>query len=590
MLHRLSANKEEFQSIQFSSGLNLIVADRAPGASEKHSRNARGKTSILQAIDYCLGSKRPTSFKFLAETGWSFTLELDLFNSRVWATREVKGGSRISIKASGGNANLMLSEFLREDGTISLVDWKYLLGLGLFGLDENTEPGSHGISPRTLLSYVIRLDAPRDPTKILAQQPAWSSRQHVAYLLGLDWTYTHALARMERDEEAFKALNYAQEVQLIPGFMEDESELLIKRAELERELATATEQAESFIVLDDPQGTLAESNKIATQITTIMDEQVAAERLLMLYRDSLDEPDDDTDASVVGDLYRELGLVFSPNALRRFDQVDAFHRTLAGNRRRFIESEISRLERDVHNRQPRIDELQTQRQVLLRRLSSGGGLDDLLELQRKVTETKARLSTIDEAIELVRNVQASKDALNVRQATFRRDARENLNRDRSFLDSVNSRFSETIGNLYGRPASITVDVDDLGYKFSIKVSGSSSSGITKMQLFAFDLTLMEQSRWNRHPHFLIHDSTVFDGVDPRQIAGALNLARTTVERAGAQYIVTMNTNDIPPAISSAEWYESCVRRTILDTEVGGAFGVDFGSYSRPMSLAHSGAQ
>lgn len=577
MLRRLSANKVEFQPIEFGSGLNLIVADRAPGASEKHSRNARGKTSLLHAINYCLGSNRPTAFKSLAESEWAFTLELDLFGSRVWATRDVKGGGRIGVKTLGGNAGMMLDEHMREDGTVSLVEWKHLLGLGLFGLDEDAEEGAHGISPRTLLSYVIRLEAPRDPTKILAQQPAWSSRQHIAFLLGLDWRYTHELSRMERDAEAFKALSYAREVQLVPGLIEDESELLIKRAEIERELLAATQQAESFIVLEDPQGAVAESNRVAAELTAVTDEQVAAERLLMLYRESFEEPDEDADDNIVGDVYRELGLTFSSDALRRFDQVEAFHRTLFQNRRRFIESEIVRLEQEVGNRKPRINALQTQRQGLIRQLSSGGGVNDLLELQRRVTEANSRLNAIDEAIERVRNVHAAKDALKVRQATCRRDAREDLNRDRDFLDTVNSRFSEMIGQLYGyeRSASITVDVDDLGYKFSIKVSGSSSTGITKMQLFTFDLTLMEQSRQYRHPRFLIHDSTVFDGVDPRQIASALRLAHTTVEQVGAQYIATMNTNDVPPAIATADWYEACVRRVILDTEVGGGLGVEF---------------
>jgi uncharacterized protein YydD (DUF2326 family) len=106
-----------------------------------------------------------------------------------------------------------------------------------------------------------------------------------------------------------------------------------------------------------------------------------------------------------------------------------------------------------------------------------------------------------------------------------------LDRNRAFIDTANSRFSDLIRRLYDRAGSVTVDVYDLGYKLSIRVAGSSSSGITKMQLFSFDLTLLEQSRENRHPRFLVHDSIVFDGVDPRQISSALTLARETVAQA-----------------------------------------------------------
>lgn len=575
MLRRLSANKEEFKPIEFSDGLNIIAAERAPEATETDSRNARGKTSLLQAINYCLGSNRPAAFQALADADWAFTLELDLFGDRVEATRQLRGGSRVAVKSRSGSADAVLSEYQREDGTVSLGDWKFLLGLALFGLDEQFDSGDQGISVRTLLSYVIRLEAPRDPTKILSQQSAWSSRQHIAFLLGLDWRYTQELTRMQKDQDAFKALAYATEVDLVPGLVENEADLLIRRGELERELTAARQQADVFVVLEDPDGTLAESDEVAKELISLNDEQMVDTRLLTLYRESMDETAEESNDAVVGEVYRELGLAFSSATLRRFDEVEAFHRTLAGNRRRFIESEIVRLQGAIREREPRVQRLQRRRQELVRQLASGGGLDDLLELQRRVSDAAARLESLDEAIQKVRSVSVAQEALNVRKATTRRDARDALEHDREFVDAVNSRFSGMIRTLYGRSASLTVEIDESGYKFSIKVSGSSSSGITKMQLFAFDQTLMELSRHGRHPHFLVHDSAVFDGVDPRQVAGALNLAREIVSASGSQYIVTLNTNDVPDAISAADWYPVAVRRTILDTEKGGAFGVVF---------------
>ncbi len=575
MLHRLSANKEEFKPIDFSNGVNIIVAERDPEASETDSRNARGKTSVLQAVNYCLGSNRPAAFQALADDDWAFTLDLDLFGDRIEATRQLKGGSRVAVQSRSGSPDAVLSEYQREDGTVSLGDWKFLLGLALFGLDEQFESGEPGISVRTLLSYVIRQEAPRDPTKILPQQPAWSSRQHIAFLLGLDWRYTQELTRMQKDQDAFKALAYATEADLVPGLVENEADLLIRRGELERELTAAQQQSDAFVVLEDPDGTLAESDEVAKELIGLNDEQMIDTRLLTLYRESMDETVEEPDDVFVGEVYRELGLAFSSATLRRFDEVEAFHRTLAGNRRRFIEAEIVRLQRAIREREPRVQHLQRRRQELVRQLAIGGGLDDLLELQRRVSDAAARLESLDEAIQKVRSVSVAQETLNVRKATTRRDARGALERDREFVDAVNSRFSGMIRTLYGRSASLTVEIDESGYKFSTKVSGSSSSGITKMQLFAFDQTLMELSRHGRHPRFLIHDSAVFDGVDPRQVAGALNLARDIVSTSGSQYIVTLNTNDIPDAISSADWYTKAVKRTILDTEKGGAFGVVF---------------
>lgn len=289
----------------------------------------------------------------------------------------------------------------------------------------------------------------------------------------------------------------------------------------------------------------------------------------------MDEAEEPARDGAVSQLFEELGLTFSREALLRFDQVAEFHQTIIANRQRFLATEIGRIRAALSDRESRIGALNDRRSSLLRQLSSGGGVADLLELQRRASEAKARLSAIDESIRAVRSVQASQDALSVRQATTRRDARSDLDRDRTYLDAVNVRFDSMIRRLYNRSGSVNVEIDDLGYKFSVKVSGLSSSGITRMQLLCFDLTLMIQSPPNRHPHFLIHDSIVFDGVDPRQISAGLMLASEVADEINGQYIATMNSNDVPEQIKSAPWYEKCVRRVILDTEIGGAFGRGF---------------
>ncbi|MFD4111845.1 DUF2326 domain-containing protein [Streptomyces niveus] len=123
-------------------------------------------------------------------------------------------------------------------------------------------------------------------------------------------------------------------------------------------------------------------------------------------------------------------------------------------------------------------------------------------------------------------------------------------------------------DLYNVGGVLTAEVDDLGFKFSIRVSTSASGGVTRMQLLCFDLTLMTESDELHHPGFLIHDSVVFDGVDPRQIAAGLRLINETVESIDGQYICTMNSNDVPQPVRDEEWFVQGTRRVVLDTERG----------------------
>ena len=81
---------------------------------------------------------------------------------------------------------------------------------------------------------------------------------------------------------------------------------------------------------------------------------------------------------------------------------------------------------------------------------------------------------------------------------------------------------------------------------SYNIKRSSSQGIGNMRVFCYDLTLAKiWSKRKQSLGFLIHDTTIFDGVDQRQRTGASQLARNTSMNEGFQYICTLNSDMIP---------------------------------------------
>ena len=95
----------------------------------------------------------------------------------------------------------------------------------------------------------------------------------------------------------------------------------------------------------------------------------------------------------------------------------------------------------------------------------------------------------------------------------------------------------------------------------------------------FDLMLAEIcSEQGRFPGFLVHDSHLFDGVDERQVAKALQLGAERAEKNGFQYIVTLNSDAIPTEGFSGDFD---VMSHVLDTRLtdatddGGLFGIRF---------------
>jgi len=80
------------------------------------------------------------------------------------------------------------------------------------------------------------------------------------------------------------------------------------------------------------------------------------------------------------------------------------------------------------------------------------------------------------------------------------------------------------------------------------------------------------------PGFLFHDSHLFDGVDERQVAKALQLGGEMANQLGFQYIVTMNEDAVPSELpTDFDLRQYIVPTRLTDaTEDGGLFGIRFG--------------
>jgi uncharacterized protein YydD (DUF2326 family) len=148
------------------------------------------------------------------------------------------------------------------------------------------------------------------------------------------------------------------------------------------------------------------------------------------------------------------------------------------------------------------------------------------------------------------------------------------------LDEAILMLAEAIAELYDdRQGRLVVEATETGPKFSIQIDGDRSGGISHMEIYCFDITLLRLvvSR-GLGPGFLFHDSHLFDGVDNRQVASALSFGHKIAQELGVQYIVTMN-SDIFDSLPLGEDIvrDDVVLPTVLSdaTDTGGLFGFSF---------------
>ena len=514
MFIRLSANREEFKPIDFRPGFNAIVAERAADSSDQDSRNARGKSTLLMFVNYALAGTMNRSLQPLADDGWEISLTLEMFGGRVTATRALASGSKLGIVAEGP-AQAVLQPYLIE-GQIKLADWKDVLGLALFRLEPDEQSSAGNLSVRTLLSYVIRTDTPKDPLKILAQQSATSSRQHVAFLLGLDWNVVRQLADINKGLDQLKAITAATREGLV-GSLRTEENLVLERAAIKNEVDEWEGRVSGFRILEDPNELVVRVDAFTSKISELRDEAVIDRRMHELYVASLKDSADETQAvPSVEELFSAAGAVFAEGFKRRMEEVKAFHAALLANRRTFLRMEIEQLDQRIVERTAELTLLDEQRDGALRTLDAGGALEELNSMRAELEEVRARMAAIDLQIEQARDIDARREELRLERSTRRAEATHALTNSRVKLDQVGDRFSQKMNRLYGKDAALTVSVDDSGFKFSLQVTSAGSTGVDRMTMFCFDLTMLEEGITTaHHPDFLVHDSSVFDGVDPR---------------------------------------------------------------------------
>ena len=205
-------------------------------------------------------------------------------------------------------------------------------------------------------------------------------------------------------------------------------------------------------------------------------------------------------------------------------------------------------------------------------LAGQGALEELTQLQELHAATRLKVDELTNRITQLRQMTSRADTIKIETFELKRATGIDYEERRALWSRALSLFSDFSEHLYKTPGRLVIDIDDTGYKFDVEIAGSPSEGISKMKIFCYDLMLISFARQRGLGiDFLIHDSTIFDGVDPRQRAHALELAAAMSAEYKFQYICTLNTDMVPVSDFSTEFdYESLVRLRLTDTDSSGS--------------------
>ncbi len=586
MIYRIYSNLPTFKNLEFRTGLNILLSTKSPDATDQHTRNRAGKTSLIEIIHLLTGSNVPKDslFKLGELVLRSFGMEFDL------------GGERITVERSGFSPNdiriidpipkhLPLQPKFNPDlnaSTFTNTQWKNVLGNLIFNLPINSKKqlGTYAPTFRSLFAYFVRREKSNAFISAFSQskeQQLWDQQVAISYLIGLDWTIPQQWQIVRDKENALKQLRRAAKKGTLGKVISTTANLRTELAVAEKSVKRLKDNLENFQVLPEYRELEQEISRIVRQQRRLSNDDVIDNQLI----DELTQAvDGETEPSLekLERLYTEVGIVLPDTVIRRFEDVQEFHKSVLQNRRSYLQGEINDARKRLEDREQERLILSSRQAEVMEILNAHGALDQYNQLNSELSRLEGEAETLRQQFALAEQLESQKAELDAERSQLLLRLQQDYKEQGDLLTEAIVTFEEISAALYEKPGSLTIAPSRNGPEFGINIQGASSTGIGSMQIFCFDMMLMQMSAKNNlDSNFLVHDSRIFDGVDGRQVIKALEIGAELSKKHGFQYIVTMNSDDLSEEISSGFSIDDYILPVELTdaTEDGGLFGIRF---------------
>lgn len=590
MIHRIFSTDSRFKELAFKPGFNVLLAEKSSGARKDQTRNAAGKSSTLEIIHYALGSDSGKDSLFANEAfrGQTLGMAFDLAGSSVRVHRDAGPiAKRNQVLFTGGVPPFLAKELSTgltdEDRTLSLKSWREILGRQMFGIAAGSK---FAPSFRMTFPYFCRLDSDggmHDPFESWRRQPAWQRDVTIAFLLGLDWNVLAKMETLRIEESHLEQLRKELKGSgLVGQIIGKTTGLLAKLAVSGRRVTELETQLRDFQVLPEYREIEKEASQLARTIADLADRNTADRRLIADLEESL-AAEKEPAVSDLERLYSAAGVQLPEVTLQRLESVKEFHRTVIRNRKSHLQGEIKAAQHRIAERESEATRQQQRQRQLMGLLQSHGALDQFNKLQEELSRLRSERDLLQKQHDMAQKIEKGGADLDVQRATLHQSLIHDINERAARLEEAALLYAELSAEVSERSSILEIEATSKGLRMAITGGPDKSKGIREQQIFCFDMLLaVMQAKRGNALGFLVHDSHLFDAMDERQVANAIEAgARLSVEY-GFQYIITMNSDRIPYRDFSEgfDFDAHIIEPRLTDeTEAGGLFGFRFESKS-----------
>jgi len=486
----LTSSGEVIRDISFHKGLNIILGERCVDSG---STNSIGKTTLLRAIDFCLGGdEKPfyqdkenkeaidqNVFNFFYYVEPIFKLELkNNLNSK--AAYKVIFEKRISGFTTKHPNKLKVINFINGN-EVTNDEYNYQLKEILFNYNTNKP------TFRQLISKFIRKDDQQINYILLFLHQATSDLDYEVihfFLFGYPnpieiekkFQLEKEVRQQKNDIKVFDRIKPAGLDQVILLTQKDLDELIRKRDNFKINEKYSTEEDR----LNTYQNLI---NDIDEKISVINFEINALNERKNILLDK--EFNDNTNA--ISLIYNEANL-YNLNLEKKFEETVNFHNKMLQNEIEYINTRVSELyqeENDLNNKRSKFS---LDYSITLDKLAKYGSLAEYTKLNNQINEMQSKLSNALALHEKSIDLNKKFDSLNIQLKKLSL-IENNSNIIQNNIGIFNKYFSEYCKILFNQTYYLSADPNDKGiHKFKINSLDQNFGSGKKLSLVvAFDL-------------------------------------------------------------------------------------------------------
>lgn len=589
-LSKIYSNKP-FRTVQFSDGVNVILAKIKNKSNKDADSHNLGKTSLITLIDFLLLKTVTSSHIFKTHfdkfAGHNFFLELKLNNGRfLTIKRSVDNNTKISFK----NHNESKRDYVEE------TEWdKEDLPFQKAREFLNSQLNYDAIEKydyRKPITYFLRNQYDYQDVFQLSKFSRGKDlfwKPFIFDLLGFEGELPKEKYELESDKKDLE--NIINEFKDKFSVSPDEVDKLKGGIEIRKdERDKLTEEIDSFSfyakernlnkeLVEEIEEEIAELNSIEYDL------KYEIERLKNSYNSKVN-----FDLDGIDEIFQETKINFPDQLKREYEELVEFNKEITHERNGQISVRIDQLSERHKKVVKRLKDLDARRTRVLSVLKNRSTFDKFKVYQKELSSIEGEIARLTEKLDSIDKIKELREEV---RAIDKKIEDKVLEIEQTISDqgsvlyrSIRKNFSNFIKEVLNAPAILFLSMnsaDNIEFNAEIQnineidfTAESKGASYKKMLCIAFDVSLLKAYSSKSFYRFAYHDGSL-EGLDDRKKINYIDKMRSICKERNLQYIFTSIEDDIPTVDKSGMYIkESEVAVTLDDSgREGKLFKMDF---------------